>query len=717
MKKHFIISLSITLVFILAIGFTLNKGMAQTSTSTASTATSAQCRNLTSNFYYQMDGLYSSLYSWASWHKARVEMETYSNALTKYRADVSALHRILEAEGFSVAAAEKSSRDIGFSTASAISGLQEKYKAQILTPQGLTYPTGIVDRATREFLNQKYGCIEKAKIDITSPSTSVIRGKGEIIPIKWTASRIPNTTTLNINYVKEDGTGTTTITTQTIRNGSGAFDWTIPQNITVGKYRIQATLSGSISSDTSRALFEIRENTIEVSAPAGGQDVSVGQRVTITWRTGTGVTSNDNVSIQLVNDPSSTTSSPSILNIATVKNSGSYTWVVPEKIGVTNIANNTNYRILVSSTKGFSGYNPNPFKISNVVVTKPTITITAPLAQSIVRGQSVDLRWSSLNIPASARMSIRLVPNGSVGATSTLESNVSVSSGSRSVTIPASTPAGDYRLEVVSPGVGAESPSVLRSPVLTVTQQSVSLNINTSGTTSVVKGGTIPVRWTGSGIASNANVTIELINSTNSALVSGTRITRAFSVGSSTTPINLSVPSNIPNGSYKVKISATADSRTLTSESAVITIASASIGFSTSTVPTITVAKNSRGSSTEMVARFVMNLDAIGGAINKPVVGNPNPAGSNFKVNFIGPNGVEIPATSYTVSMSPDSGVAVGKTGRVTIVARVPASSVATGGQYRAYIRQYELSLDRQEKIATFPSTQFVTPAAVTFVK
>lgn len=716
MKKHFIISLSITLVFMLAIGFTLNKGMAQTSTSTASTSTSTQCRNLTSNFYYQMDSLYSSLYSWAAWHKARVEMDTYSNALTKYRADVAALHRILEAEGFTIAAADKSSRDIGLSTASAISGLQAKYSAQILTPQGLSHPTGIVDRTTREFLNQKYGCIEKAKIDITSPSSSVIRGKGEIIPIRWTASRIPNTTTLNINYVKEDGTGTTTITTQTIRNGSGSFDWTIPQNITVGKYRIQATLSGSVSSDTSRAPFEIRENTIEVSAPAGGQDISVGQRVNITWRTGTAVTSNDNVSIQLVNDPSSTSSSPIILNIANVRNTGSFTWVVPATIGVTNIANNTNYRILVSSTKGFSGYNPAPFRISNVVVTKPTITITAPSAQTIVRGQSVDLRWSSLNIPASTRMSIRLVPNGTVGATSTLESNILVSSGSRSVTIPASTPAGDYRLEVVASGVGAESPSVLRSPVLTVTQQSVSLNINTSGTISVVKGGTIPVRWTGAGIAAGADVTIELINYTNSALVSGTRITRDFSVGSSTT-INLSVPANIPNGTYKVKISVTADSRTLTSESAVITIASASIGFSTSTVPTITVAKNSRGSSTEMTARFVMNLSAVGGAISKPVVGNPTAGNSNFTVVFVGPNGVEIPATSYTISMSPDSSVAVGKTGKVTIVAKVPATSVATGGSYRAYIKAYRLTLDRAEVSKTFTASEFTTPTAVTFVK
>jgi len=72
--------------------------------------------------------------------------------------EIAALHIALEKEGFSISSDEKNSQKFAESTASAVSGFQEKYRAEILTPLGLKYPTGFVGKATRAKLNQLYGC-------------------------------------------------------------------------------------------------------------------------------------------------------------------------------------------------------------------------------------------------------------------------------------------------------------------------------------------------------------------------------------------------------------------------------------------------------------------------------------------------------------------------------------------------------------------------------
>src|SRR3989344_1995508 len=71
--------------------------------------------------------------------------------------EMSYLTQILEDEGFPIA--EKGNIVFfGESTASAVTGFQEKYRDEILTPNGLKYGTGYVGPATRKKLNQLYGC-------------------------------------------------------------------------------------------------------------------------------------------------------------------------------------------------------------------------------------------------------------------------------------------------------------------------------------------------------------------------------------------------------------------------------------------------------------------------------------------------------------------------------------------------------------------------------
>lgn len=73
-------------------------------------------------------------------------------------ADVEALHTVLEKEGFDISSDEKQGKKFDESTASAVSGFQQKYKDEILYPLGLKYPTGFVGNATRTKLSKLYGC-------------------------------------------------------------------------------------------------------------------------------------------------------------------------------------------------------------------------------------------------------------------------------------------------------------------------------------------------------------------------------------------------------------------------------------------------------------------------------------------------------------------------------------------------------------------------------
>ncbi len=59
--------------------------------------------------------------------------------------EVASLHTVLEKEGFDIFDEEKANKEFDESTASAISGLQQKYASEILTPLGLKYGTGILE--------------------------------------------------------------------------------------------------------------------------------------------------------------------------------------------------------------------------------------------------------------------------------------------------------------------------------------------------------------------------------------------------------------------------------------------------------------------------------------------------------------------------------------------------------------------------------------------
>lgn len=92
--------------------------------------------------------------------------------------EVTALQTALQKEGFSVAI----SGNYDEQTAAAVTGFQEKYKDEILTPNNLQYGTGYVGPSTRAKLNTLYGygVVQPTAGAWFSASPTTVNGIGDV---------------------------------------------------------------------------------------------------------------------------------------------------------------------------------------------------------------------------------------------------------------------------------------------------------------------------------------------------------------------------------------------------------------------------------------------------------------------------------------------------------------------------------------------------------
>jgi hypothetical protein len=206
---------------------------------------------------------------------------------------------------------------------------------------------------------------------------------------------------VHIEYSTDNGNTWTDVVASTVNTGT--YDWTVPDTPSIEcRVRISDAADGT-PTDTSDWPFTILtagSETINVTAPNGGEVLTGGSTYNITW---THVGTFPNVRIQYSTDNGSSWANV----IAATPNDGSHSWTVP---------NSPSNLCLVRISDALDGDpvddSNNTFSIA--AVGTPTLTVRSPNGgESFVSGMSQEIRWSSTGSLGSVHIEYSLDNGGS----------------------------------------------------------------------------------------------------------------------------------------------------------------------------------------------------------------------------------------------------------------------------------------------------------------
>lgn len=187
--------------------------------------------------------------------------------------DVRELYTALGREGFSVASVESTSNSnivennrterYTESMAATVSQFQQKYANEILTPNGLSAPTGYFGNSTRAKINSLYGCSGQQPIPyyqgsfmILSPHEGGVWPQGETRDITWTYQG-----SIGNDRVQIDLVGTRYGLASGQRASDGRVSVTMPSDFSPGNYRLRIASLDHPGIDTYTNYFAVTGGT------------------------------------------------------------------------------------------------------------------------------------------------------------------------------------------------------------------------------------------------------------------------------------------------------------------------------------------------------------------------------------------------------------------------------------------------------------------------
>lgn len=290
--------------------------------------------------------------------------------------------------------------------------------------------------------------------------------------------------------------------------GQGGYGWISYQYLQ--KYGKGAVVLYEASSPAS----------LDISSPAAGAKYTIGQALPINW-TAVGI---DKVDIYLISLKPGITVATSVAASA-----GTYAWTVPGSIAPGS------YKIQING-QGTGVYAVSEwFDIQSP--SAPTLSVTAPTAGfSAQAGQNLPINWTAAGLDKVDIYLISLKPGIAVAA------GVPASAGSCTWTIPPTTEAGLYKIQINGQGTGIYA----LSEWFTIEASSgPSINILApSDGSNFARGQNLPINWTATGLD---RVDVYLIS-----LQPGITIATGIAAGAGS--CSWIIPSDITPGSYQVQI-------------------------------------------------------------------------------------------------------------------------------------------------------------------
>ncbi len=467
---------------------------AQFAQAAASTDTNAKCVPFDEMLYYAKD-------TWLRTVADYSNKKEFKDAADKTTLQVARLHEILGKEGF-VVGKDRDIEQYGFLTAIAVAGLQNKYKADLLSSQGYTFSNGVVDGKVIQWLNQKYPCpassndnggtssdISNAALKFSDQGGVEMLPTGTLLNAKYALTKITKNASASttFSYINT-ATGAETVVKQSKdKNGNYVLGSVVPAP---GTYTVRGKIDGTAkTTEFTLIATSVAAPTVgfTISGPIGS--ITAGKNISVTISSTFPKTEDQNKMVIELKKSNGELITLGMYKIARLKNSetvlipkttpaGTYTIVgdysykgnpyraetvtsfpIVAPVTTSSVSNtgSTGNSSGTGNTSGTSGDADDGLSTDGVQ-NSSSITVTSPTsATSVVAGKNVNVKVSATNVSNSSKAKISLV--GASGETTLKEAGVyycpvSDCIGVKSrlgqgVTIPKATAAGSYKIKVV----------------------------------------------------------------------------------------------------------------------------------------------------------------------------------------------------------------------------------------------------------------------------